>query len=144
MKQCPRRTPPASAVTNTSPGADGSGYTRPEAPFGKGHTSDTLRSIEEHDGRVFISPIARHIASEHNLDISQIQGTGPGGRIIRSDVETILRRPAAGQQEVTVSSTVAPGKPDPGSAAHPDAQDDRQTAPTEHAVGASLLCHYDD
>ncbi|HET9980152.1 MAG TPA: biotin/lipoyl-containing protein, partial [Ktedonobacterales bacterium] len=34
-------------------------------------------------GRVFISPLARHIAAEHNLDITRIQGTGPGGRIIR-------------------------------------------------------------
>src|SRR6185312_9814281 len=30
-------------------------------------------------GRVFISPLARHIAAEHNLDITRIQGTGPGG-----------------------------------------------------------------
>lgn len=49
--------------------------------------------------RVFISPIARRIAAEHGLDYRQIQGTGPGGRIIRDDVETYLReqqaRPAA-------------------------------------------------
>jgi pyruvate dehydrogenase E2 component (dihydrolipoamide acetyltransferase) len=45
--------------------------------------------------RVFISPIARRIAAEHNLDISQIQGTGPNGRIIRDDVETALRQPQA-------------------------------------------------
>jgi pyruvate dehydrogenase E2 component (dihydrolipoamide acetyltransferase) len=43
--------------------------------------------------RIFISPIARRIAAEHNLDISQIQGTGPNGRIIREDVEAILRQP---------------------------------------------------
>ncbi len=45
--------------------------------------------------RIFISPIARRIAAEHNLDISQIQGTGPGGRIIRDDVENALRQQAA-------------------------------------------------
>ena len=44
-------------------------------------------------GRVFISPLARHIAAEHNLDVSRIQGTGPGGRIIRDDVQGYLANP---------------------------------------------------
>jgi pyruvate dehydrogenase E2 component (dihydrolipoamide acetyltransferase) len=46
-------------------------------------------------GRVFISPLARHIAAEHNLDITRIQGTGPGGRIIRDDVQAYLASPQA-------------------------------------------------
>ncbi len=37
--------------------------------------------------RVFISPLARRIAQDKNLDISKIQGSGPKGRIIRDDVE---------------------------------------------------------
>ena len=44
-------------------------------------------------GRVFISPLARHIAAEHNLDVTRIQGTGPGGRIIRDDVQAYLASP---------------------------------------------------
>jgi pyruvate dehydrogenase E2 component (dihydrolipoamide acetyltransferase) len=49
--------------------------------------------------RVFASPIARRVAAEHGLDYRQIRGTGPGGRIIRDDVEAFLHeqqaRPAA-------------------------------------------------
>ena len=41
-------------------------------------------------GRTFISPIARRLAQEHNLDYSHIQGTGPNGRIIRMDIEAAL------------------------------------------------------
>jgi pyruvate dehydrogenase E2 component (dihydrolipoamide acetyltransferase) len=52
------------------------------------------RTVTEGE-RVFISPIARRIAAEHNLDIRQIQGTGPNGRIIREDVENALRQPQA-------------------------------------------------
>jgi pyruvate dehydrogenase E2 component (dihydrolipoamide acetyltransferase) len=48
------------------------------------------------------SPVARHIAAEHGLDLSQVQGTGPRGRVIRSDVEAAL---AAG---TTQPSEVAP------------------------------------
>ncbi len=37
--------------------------------------------------RIFASPLARRIAKEANIDISAISGTGPKGRIIKSDVE---------------------------------------------------------
>src|SRR5262249_19430469 len=43
-------------------------------------------------GRIFISPIARRIATEHQLDLTQIPGTGPNGRIIREDIEAALQR----------------------------------------------------
>ncbi|MCQ3938715.1 MAG: hypothetical protein DPW18_16960 [Chloroflexi bacterium] len=36
------------------------------------------------------SPLARKIARENNLDLSRIQGTGPGGRVVRKDVEAAL------------------------------------------------------
>lgn len=34
-----------------------------------------------------ISPIARRIADERGIDLSRVQGTGPGGRIVKKDVE---------------------------------------------------------
>lgn len=37
-------------------------------------------------GRVKASPMARRLARERNIDISQVTGTGPGGRITRDDV----------------------------------------------------------
>ena len=46
------------------------------------------------DGRVKASPIARRIAAEKGIDLARIQGTGPGGRIIKSDVENVSARPA--------------------------------------------------
>lgn len=38
-------------------------------------------------GRVFASPLAKKIAAEKGLDLAGIEGTGPGGRITRKDVE---------------------------------------------------------
>jgi pyruvate dehydrogenase E2 component (dihydrolipoamide acetyltransferase) len=49
-------------------------------------------------GRVKASPLARKIAGQTGVDLRLIQGTGPGGRIIRADVEaarTAAPRPAA-------------------------------------------------
>lgn len=36
------------------------------------------------------SPLARAMAAEHNLDLSSITGTGPGGRIVRADILAAL------------------------------------------------------
>ena len=38
-------------------------------------------------GRVFASPLARRIAADKGLDLSRIKGSGPGGRIVKADVE---------------------------------------------------------
>ncbi|HEX2837429.1 MAG TPA: dihydrolipoamide acetyltransferase family protein [Phycisphaerales bacterium] len=40
--------------------------------------------------RVFASPLARKIADEAGLDLSRVQGSGPGGRIVRKDVEEAI------------------------------------------------------
>jgi 2-oxoglutarate dehydrogenase E2 component (dihydrolipoamide succinyltransferase) len=37
-----------------------------------------------------VSPVARQMAAEHNLDLSQIQGSGPGGRVVQADVSRYL------------------------------------------------------
>jgi pyruvate dehydrogenase E2 component (dihydrolipoamide acetyltransferase) len=47
------------------------------------------------DGRVKASPLARRIAREKGIDISQVTGTGPDGRIIAQDVEQAEAAPAA-------------------------------------------------
>jgi pyruvate dehydrogenase E2 component (dihydrolipoamide acetyltransferase) len=39
------------------------------------------------EGRVRISPLARKLAAEKGIDYSRLQGTGPGGRIVRADIE---------------------------------------------------------
>jgi pyruvate dehydrogenase E2 component (dihydrolipoamide acetyltransferase) len=46
-------------------------------------------------GRVRASPVARKIAEERGVDLSQIVGTGPGGRITREDVEGFVPDPTA-------------------------------------------------
>jgi pyruvate dehydrogenase E2 component (dihydrolipoamide acetyltransferase) len=68
-------------------------------------------------GRVFISPIARHIAAEHNLDYTRIRGTGPNGRIIRDDVEAALTQQPAAQAPVAPQAPVTPAAPVPAAAA---------------------------
>ncbi|HEX6800061.1 MAG TPA: dihydrolipoamide acetyltransferase family protein [Ktedonobacterales bacterium] len=72
----------------------------PAAPVAPGAPPQTAPN----GGRAFISPIARRIAAEHGLDIATIQGTGPGGRVIREDVEAALAR----QQQAAQTAQAAP------------------------------------
>ena len=37
--------------------------------------------------RIFVSPLAKRIAAQKNIDLSNIQGSGPRGRIVKADVE---------------------------------------------------------
>lgn len=53
--------------------------------------------------RIKSSPLARKIAKEHGLDLGGIQGTGPGGRIVRADVlQAIEARVAPVKEEEAV------------------------------------------
>lgn len=48
-------------------------------------------SQEAPNGKAIIaSPIARRLAMEHGLDITTLNGTGPGGRIVEADVKAAL------------------------------------------------------
>lgn len=48
-----------------------------------------------HEGRLKISPLARKIAEERNIDLSIITGSGPSGRIVKRDLETVSSSSAA-------------------------------------------------
>jgi pyruvate dehydrogenase E2 component (dihydrolipoamide acetyltransferase) len=61
------------------PKAGGGGLAAPPAPQASPPKSDA--------SRVFASPLARRLAQQQNLDLSQVPGSGPHGRIIKRDVE---------------------------------------------------------
>jgi pyruvate dehydrogenase E2 component (dihydrolipoyllysine-residue acetyltransferase) len=60
-------------------------------------------------GRILASPLARRIAREAGLDLAAIQGSGPGGRIIRRDVESAT---TAGVPSVAHAAQFAPQGPE--------------------------------
>ncbi len=56
------------------------------------------------------SPLARRMAKESGVDLKLLTGSGPGGRVVRRDLETAAARPAA---TVSASAPVAPVPPPP-------------------------------
>jgi len=57
---------------------------------GRGEIPPTKVAPPERGGRIKASPLAKKIAREKNLDLSQIKGTGPDGRIEKKDVLVYL------------------------------------------------------
>jgi pyruvate dehydrogenase E2 component (dihydrolipoamide acetyltransferase) len=72
------------------------------------------------DGRVKASPLARRIARERGLDLGGVSGSGPGGRIVKADVERAIEAaPAAAEAPVAAPARAAPG-PTPGARERPE------------------------
>jgi pyruvate dehydrogenase E2 component (dihydrolipoamide acetyltransferase) len=67
------------------------------------------------DGRVKASPIAKRVARDRGLDLHGLSGSGPGGRIVKADVEKAL---ASGAAAPPAAATAAPTAP-PAAAAAP-------------------------
>jgi pyruvate dehydrogenase E2 component (dihydrolipoamide acetyltransferase) len=88
--------PPTDAVV-TGPGSEAreagtDGRTRAPA--------EETQSAEDEDERVRVSPVARRFAQEQGVPLTDVQGTGPGGRITKEDVERFLTE-ASGRQQVS-------------------------------------------
>jgi pyruvate dehydrogenase E2 component (dihydrolipoamide acetyltransferase) len=92
------------AVGSSSSRSTGTAVAPPAAPDDNGET------------RVRISPLARRMAAERGVDLAQIRGSGPGGRIVQKDVEAALSG-AASQGRTPVMASIpapAPGAPAAG------------------------------
>ncbi|HSE19018.1 MAG TPA: pyruvate dehydrogenase complex dihydrolipoamide acetyltransferase [Pyrinomonadaceae bacterium] len=46
-------------------------------------------------GRMIVSPLAARMAAEAGIDLRSLQGSGPGGRIIKRDIEAVISKPTA-------------------------------------------------
>ena len=79
-------------------------------------------------GMLKASPLARRIAGDVGLDLRLLQGTGPGGRIVRKDVERVIEQ-QKGSPAAAPALAPALAAPSAGLAAPTPAQPARQVVP---------------
>ncbi|HEY7976928.1 MAG TPA: pyruvate dehydrogenase complex dihydrolipoamide acetyltransferase [Rhizomicrobium sp.] len=89
----------------------------PERPSGR----STLPQGEGGNDRIFVSPLARKIAEQKGVDLASLQGSGPRGRIVKSDVE-VAQPGAAKAPAAKPSATPAQAAGIPGITPLPDAK----------------------
>ncbi|MDW8148520.1 MAG: dihydrolipoamide acetyltransferase family protein [Roseiflexaceae bacterium] len=74
-------------------------------------------------GEIRASPLARRLAREHGIDLRQVRGTGPAGRIVKEDIEAYLAArsaaPAPTPAPVAPAPTPSPVAPPPAPAPTP-------------------------
>jgi len=105
-------------------GGEGQSEPPPSPPWGEGRgegQSDGLQTSPtptDRPSRIFASPRARRAAAERGLDLRQVQGSGPSGRIIEADVlafaaaqprATPLARKVAAEAGIGLSGVAASG-----------------------------------
>ena len=70
-------------------------------------SSSSASSSNSSGGRIFASPLAKKMAEEKGIDLSQVSGSGENGRIVKSDIENFT--PSAAGVSAAPSSFVAVG-----------------------------------
>jgi len=113
------------------------------------HTADQVAaSGGKAGGRLFASPLARRMAAEAGLRIEDLEGSGPGGRIRRRDVEAALGRPGrtaqAGPEAAPAGPEAALAEREPAQAEHEPAQAEHEPAQAEHEPAAVASDAYTD
>ena len=78
--------PPAAAAPSPSPAATVAPEPAPVTPAATPASAPSAAPGE----RIFASPLARRMAEKAGLDLAVIQGTGPRGRIVKADIESVL------------------------------------------------------
>ncbi len=97
----------AAPAAATAPGTPAAPAAAPAA------TAPAPVAASTENGRVKASPLAKKLAAEKGIDISRIQGSGDGGRIVKSDIDNYKAAPApaAGGGSEAPRGVVAPAVP---------------------------------
>ncbi|GAA6158333.1 pyruvate dehydrogenase complex dihydrolipoamide acetyltransferase [Ruegeria sp. HU-ET01832] len=101
LAAAPAAAPAVAAGNEAAPAASEAPAPAPAAP------------VKADGGRIFASPLARRIAAQKGLDLAQITGSGPHGRIVKADVEgaTATAPAAAPSAAAAAPAATAPAGP---------------------------------
>jgi pyruvate dehydrogenase E2 component (dihydrolipoamide acetyltransferase) len=126
-----RKPAAAKSSATKSPAASGARESAAVAPSCSAGNGQQQPSIEEQSpgGRLRISPLARKLAESSHVDLSRVRGSGPGGRIVRRDIESFVQ----GEPAVHHAPTPVETKP----SAPPSAPPTTATRPSP--TGAPLV-----
>ncbi|HEX3945165.1 MAG TPA: pyruvate dehydrogenase complex dihydrolipoamide acetyltransferase [Rhizomicrobium sp.] len=72
---------------------------------GEGMSKEPAVSEQKSNGRIFVSPLAKRMAAKAGVELSSVRGSGPRGRIVKSDIEAAEKSSAA----KTRAEAAAPG-----------------------------------
>ena len=87
--------PKQEPAPQTQAAAAGAGDVASRSATGSARNVGDANGGAQASGRLIVSPLAARMAAESGLDLRSVQGSGPGGRIIKKDIEAALSQPKA-------------------------------------------------
>lgn len=88
----------------------GSSAPKGQAPRAPEPATEQPRAGGNGEDRTRTSPLARRLARERGLDLQALQGTGPGGRIIKRDIEAAVAAGTTAQPQPVTAAAPAPAR----------------------------------
>ena len=82
-----------------------------EAAIAEEEEAEDEGTATTENGRIKASPVARKLAEERGIDLHQVKGSGPGGRIVKSDVEEFQPGAAPAKAAPTKAAPAPAGTP---------------------------------
>jgi 2-oxoglutarate dehydrogenase E2 component (dihydrolipoamide succinyltransferase) len=129
----PAFAPGGSGTAAVKPAASRAGSDEEKKPAAPSSTEDAIRERS--------SPLVRKIAKEHNVDISQLRGTGIAGRVTKDDILGFIEKGQVGQvgqvgKSAPVSGAPVPAPPQfkPGATDHVEKMSPMRKRIAEHMI----------
>ncbi len=99
-----------SASTENEPTQQERSSQAPQASAAKDNGSGD--STDSNGSRLKISPLAKNLALSHGIDVTRLEGSGEGGRIVKRDIEAAINKP----QEQSSTAAARQSQPLPAAA----------------------------
>ena len=116
---------PKQEAAKPAPSAPASAAAKPAAPAATALSAPQIPAVSSPSEKVRSSPLVRKIARENNIDVSQVPGTGAGGRVSKQDILGALESSSGSRPGASASSPA------------PSAQHSRPSAPPPATGGTS-------
>jgi pyruvate dehydrogenase E2 component (dihydrolipoamide acetyltransferase) len=129
-----RPTATAAAAPGTPPAAVGAAEPPPTGPAPAAAGPPSLDELRRRKS----SPLVRRIAREHGVDISQIAGTGVGGRVTKRDILAFIEHRGAAPEAPTAAAPSVPSPAVGAAPAAPAAEPGRPAPPVAYEPGARV------
>jgi pyruvate dehydrogenase E2 component (dihydrolipoamide acetyltransferase) len=110
QREAEEREPVGAAAEGEARGAAGAGDGGGETQAGSGTATKERAPSNGDGGRVKASPVARRMARELGVELARLEGSGPGGRIVKADVQAAAESGAAPAGDGDGAGAAAPAR----------------------------------
>jgi pyruvate dehydrogenase E2 component (dihydrolipoyllysine-residue acetyltransferase) len=95
----------------------------------------TAEGVPSEEGRLFASPVAARMAAELGIDLRQLSGSGPAGRIIKRDIEAYLKE----REKTPVKAAPPPPIPTPSFEPGLEGYTSEPLSPIRQTIGRRMI-----